>query len=187
MPLDFKMLKCRTSEQFFAFMTQETSGGYEGQLIVYVYDLLQNKYLGFINLNSLIGTRDSLQPDQVDFIFSSATSKGSLTVYHKDSLYLIAESSREGMRGKWSLVRRLDSVMGVGRNQEIQSISITETFLRKQVLLLNKQIVKVSEKFKLKDLQSAGNEGETVAVVSKLGLHTIYAHAQSKLKANDDH
>jgi len=30
LPLEFTLLKCRTSEQFFAFMTKETSGGYEG-------------------------------------------------------------------------------------------------------------------------------------------------------------
>jgi hypothetical protein len=35
------------------------------------------------------------------------------------------------MRGKWSLVRKLDKVMGVGKDQLIESISITETFLRK--------------------------------------------------------
>ncbi len=90
-------------------MTKETSnnkvGGGEEELIVYLYDMLQNKYLGFINLNSMVGST-KIDPNQVDFIFSSATSKGSLTVYHKDSLYLIAESSREGIRGKWNLVRR---------------------------------------------------------------------------------
>jgi hypothetical protein len=90
-------------------MTRETSnnkvGGGEEDLIVYLYDMLQNKYLGFINLNSMVGST-KIDPNQVDFIFSSATSKGSLTVYHKDSLYLIAESSREGIRGKWNLVRR---------------------------------------------------------------------------------
>ena len=63
-------------------MTKETSGGYDGQFIIYIYDLMQNKYLGFINLNTLIGIKEFLKADQIDFIFSSATSKGSLTVYH---------------------------------------------------------------------------------------------------------
>lgn len=67
--------------------------------------MMQNKYLGYINLNSIIGA-ELLNVNQIDFIFSSASSKGSLTVYHKDTLYLIAESSREGLKGKWTLVRK---------------------------------------------------------------------------------
>jgi hypothetical protein len=39
-------------------MTKETSGGYDGQFIIYIYDLMQNKYLGFINLNTLIGIKE---------------------------------------------------------------------------------------------------------------------------------
>ena len=69
--------------------------------------------------------------------------------------------------------------MGIGKNQQIEQISITETFLRKQILLVNRSILNVREKFTLKDFQSAGNEGETVQVVEKLGLHSIYAQAQS--------
>lgn len=86
-------------------MTKEPGTTSKEQLIIYLYDLMQNKYLGYINLNKLID-QENLQISQIDFIFSSATSKGSLTVFFKDSLYLIAESSREGIRGKWTLIRK---------------------------------------------------------------------------------
>jgi hypothetical protein len=92
------MLKCRASEQFFAFMTLDNTVDDKEQLVVYLYDMLQNKYLGYINLHAVTGLKD-LHVNQIDFIFSSASSKGSLTLYHKDNLYLIAESSREGLKG----------------------------------------------------------------------------------------
>ena len=62
LPVDFKrrMVKCRTSEQFFAFMTREP-GNKEDQLVVYLYDIMQNKYLGYINLNSLICSATPLE------------------------------------------------------------------------------------------------------------------------------
>lgn len=99
------MLKCRASEQFFAFLVLDVNADDKEQLVVYLYDLLQNKYLGFINLHAVTGLKE-LHVNQIDFIFSSASSKGSLTLYYKDTLYLIAESSREGLKGQWTLVRR---------------------------------------------------------------------------------
>jgi hypothetical protein len=66
---------------------------------------MQGKYLGFINLSQQLGIPD-LAKIPVDMIFSSGTPKGSLTIYVKDYLYLIAESSRYGKPGKWSLIRK---------------------------------------------------------------------------------
>jgi WD40 repeat protein len=98
------MKKCRASEQFFAFMILDTVDD-KDQLIVYLYDMMQNKYLGHINLHAVIGLK-TLNVNHIDFIFSSASSKGSLTVYYKDTLFLIAESSREGLKGQWTVVKK---------------------------------------------------------------------------------
>jgi len=48
--------------------------------------------------------------------------------------------------------------MGLGRDQEIKSISIHESFLRKQILLVNKRILSVREKYTLKDIEIKGEE-----------------------------
>jgi hypothetical protein len=54
--------------------------------------------------------------------------------------------------------------------------------LRKQVLVVNKKILSVREKFTLKESKEVVNEeGEKVVETAliKLGLHNIYSNAQS--------
>jgi hypothetical protein len=60
-----------------------------------------------------------LAKQPLDLIFSSGAQKGSLTVFCKDTLYLIAENSRDGQPGKWSLIRKIDGVIGLDKRQEI--------------------------------------------------------------------
>lgn len=46
---------------------------------------------------------------------------------------------------------RFDKVMGLGKSQQIEQVSITESFLRKQILVVNRTIISVREKFKLRN------------------------------------
>jgi hypothetical protein len=58
-----------------------------------------------MNLSLSLGVPD-LSKHQLDLIFSSGALKGCLTIFTKDTLYLIAENSRNGQPGKWSLIRK---------------------------------------------------------------------------------
>lgn len=72
--------------------------------------------------------------------------------------------------------------MDLDRDYEIKSISIHESFLRKQILLVNKRILSVREKFTLKDLErKGGDDGELVSVSRKEPIYRIYTEAQSKI------
>jgi hypothetical protein len=42
---------------------------------------------------------------------------------------------------------RLENVMGLGKCIKVKEVSIHESFLRKQILLVNKRILNVREKF----------------------------------------
>lgn len=77
-------------------------------------------------------------------------------------------------------------MLGLGKGLEIEHIRIQESFLRKQVLVVNKRILSVREKFTLKDkvvqrvFDNDFDAEEQKTVVEKLSLHNIYANAQSK-------
>jgi hypothetical protein len=40
----------------------------------------------------------------MDFVLSEGGIKGSIIIYNRDIIYLIAQSAREGFPGKWSVV-----------------------------------------------------------------------------------
>jgi hypothetical protein len=58
-----------------------------------------------MNLSLSLGVPD-LSKHLLDLIFSSGALKGCLSILTKDTLYLIAENSRNGQPGKWSLIRK---------------------------------------------------------------------------------
>jgi hypothetical protein len=97
MDLDFKkkIVKCISSPRRFAFLVKEIQANNEEHLILYIYDFKATKYMGFINLTLNLGVPD-LSKIPMDLIFSSGALKGCLTIFTRDTLYLIAENSRNG-------------------------------------------------------------------------------------------
>lgn len=49
-PMTFKTkdLRCKTSEELFAFMLND---GPDDNIMIYLYDITSNKYIGFINVS----------------------------------------------------------------------------------------------------------------------------------------
>jgi hypothetical protein len=107
MGLDFKnkIVKSISSHRRFAFLIKEMQSNNEEHFLLYIYDFKATKYLGFINLTVNLAIPD-LSKVPMDIIFSSGALKGCLTLFTKDTLYLIAENSRNGQPGKWSLIRK---------------------------------------------------------------------------------
>lgn len=62
--------------------------GPKNDLFLYIYDLTSNKYIGFLNIYEILGFRIDIT--QLDFVFTKGSSKGSISLYCKDNLYLIA-------------------------------------------------------------------------------------------------
>lgn len=79
----------------FAFLIKEMQANNEEHLILYLYDFKATKYMGFINLTENLEV-PNLSKIPLDLIFSSGALKGCLTLFTKDTLYLIAENSRNG-------------------------------------------------------------------------------------------
>ena len=98
-------MKCISSTERFGFLIKELQMNGEEHLVLYIYDLKATKYQGFMNLSLSLGVPD-LSKQPLDLIFSSGALKGCLTIFSKDTLYLIAENSRNGQPGKWSLIRK---------------------------------------------------------------------------------
>ena len=62
--------------------------GPNDDLYIYMYDLTSNKYIGFINTTEILGYKQDIT--QIDYVLTKGSSKGSLTLYSQDQLYLIA-------------------------------------------------------------------------------------------------
>lgn len=53
--------------------------GPNNDLFLYIYDLNSNKYIGFLNINEILGYKQGLE--EIDFVFTKGSSKGSITLY----------------------------------------------------------------------------------------------------------
>lgn len=80
-----KQFKCKQNAEFFGFLFKD---GPNDELYIYLYDLTSNKYIGFINLREVLGY--NMEIDQIDYTLTKGSSKGSITLYSQDNLYLIA-------------------------------------------------------------------------------------------------
>ena len=50
-----KEIKCKSSQDFFGFMIKEGSSPMDETLLLFLYDIIANKYIGFINVSQAIG------------------------------------------------------------------------------------------------------------------------------------
>jgi hypothetical protein len=73
-----------------------------------------------------------------------------------------------------STLFRIDNVIGLDRNFNITEIKIHESFLKKQVLIVNKNIVSVQDKFVMKELMKPNDENKAGSIIIKYPLHQIY-------------
>jgi hypothetical protein len=65
-------------------------------------------------------------------------------------------------------------VIGLDRNLKITEIKIHESFLKKQVLIVNKNIVSVQDKFVMKELIKPNDENKAGSIIIKYPLHQIF-------------
>lgn len=52
-----KAYKCKHNQEFISFMIQD---GPNDDIFIFMYDLISNKYIGFINTTEIIGFKQSL-------------------------------------------------------------------------------------------------------------------------------
>jgi hypothetical protein len=72
---------------------------------------------------------------------------------------------------------RIENVIGLDRNFNITQIKIHESFLKKQVLIVNKNIVSVQDKFVMKELMKPNAENKAGSIIIKYPLHQIYTQS----------
>ena len=56
-----------------------------------------------INLSQILSIINNNAP--IDYLFSVDKVKGSVIVFTNNNLYLISQSAKNGMPGKWSLIK----------------------------------------------------------------------------------
>jgi hypothetical protein len=66
---------------------------------------------------------------------------------------------------------RIENVIGLDKKFDYTQIKIHESFLKKQVLIVNKNIVSVQDKFVMKELVKANEENKAGSIIIKYPLH----------------
>lgn len=100
------------------------------QNVLYIYDLIEENYSGFIDLKKAIPdmkSHSSFYYDEFvsDVMFSKNHAKGSLVLYYNDSIYLFSQINVETLdfshEETWTLIHKFDNVLELN---EIKSVRI---------------------------------------------------------------
>ena len=74
---------------------------------------------------------------------------------------------------------RIENVIGFDKRQDITHVRIQESFLKKQILIINKCVLSVQDKFIMKELQKMEDQEKAGRIIIKYPLHQIYTMSQS--------
>ena len=99
--LEYKVkdIVCKINRDLIGFMVKE---GEVNDQILYIYEITSSRYLGFVNLSEILKVTNKNSP--IDYLFSCDKVKGSIIVFCDNNLYLISQSAKSGMPGKWSVI-----------------------------------------------------------------------------------
>ncbi|CDW90006.1 wd-40 repeat-containing protein [Stylonychia lemnae] len=167
-PLSYKSknYKCKNNSEFFSFMIND---GPNDDLYIYLYDLTSNKYIGFVNTTEILGIKQDI--NQVDYVLTRGSAKGSITLYSQDNLYLIAQSSRDGQPGIYENVVQIDK-------SQIKKVQLYESPWRRLIIVINNHHLDIKDKF----IEYKDDMGKTDLVnILKSSLHQIYTNQQKAL------
>ena len=98
--------------------------------ILYIYDLIEENYSGFIDLKKAVPDMESHSSFYhgefaSDVMFSRNHAKGSLVLYYNDSIYLFSQINVETLDSfqeeTWTLIHKFDNVLKL---DEVKSVRI---------------------------------------------------------------
>lgn len=114
---------------------------------------MNNRYIGFINLADVF--QRTTKDKALDFIFPENKLKGGLIVYCYDRIYILSQSARGGVPGRWTLVNRFDNILGLDLDI-IKEAQILESPSNKLIFLVNKKYTTIKNLFEAKQITSPG-------------------------------
>ena len=128
--------------------------------ILYIYDLIQEKYTGFIDLQKVIPDEmqdPRRQTGQESLLFGRNHAKGSLIVYYNDMVLLFSQINLEYLDSlqdeSWTLIHKFDNILNIS---SIKSIMMEESYYGKLMFVVNNKYFLSRSKF------IAKSEGKTV-------------------------
>ena len=80
-----KELKSKMNKDFVAIMFND---GPNNDKVMYIYEILTKKYVGYINLTEVFEKQSHSLP--LDFTFIKHQIKGSIVIYANDIVYLVS-------------------------------------------------------------------------------------------------
>lgn len=120
---------------------------------LYIYDLISEKYSGFIDLKKVIpdikGKSSEIHKEYVsDLLFSRNHAKGSLIVYYQDSILLFSQINSEHLDSvqdeAWTLIHRFDNILNL---RSIKSVKMQESYYGKLLFIINNKYFLTRSRF----------------------------------------
>ena len=128
--------------------------------ILYIYELIQEKYSGFIDLNKVIPEEmqdQKKKSGQECLLFGRNHAKGSLIVYYNDMVLLFSQINLEYLDSLqdecWTLIHKFDNILNISN---ITSMKMEESYYGKLLFIINNKYFLSRSKFLAKA------EGKTV-------------------------
>lgn len=159
---------------------------WDDESILYIYDLLEERYSGFIDLKKVIpeikGQSSRIHKQYVsDVLFCRNHAKGSLIVYFKDTALLFSQINTEYLDSLqdefWTLIHRFDDVLNL---TSVKSVKMEESYYGKLLFIINNKYFLSKSRF-LTDVDANLLENKITNIsennkkkVSFEGLFTIF-------------
>jgi hypothetical protein len=157
--------------------------------IIYIFDLIEEKYSGFIDLNTVLSKPNNknvaTQLGNVsDMCFCRDHAKGSLIVYYKDSVNLFSQMNTEHLDSyqdeAWTLIHTFDDVLNLNN---IKSVKMLESYYGKLLFIINNKYFLSRSRF-LADVKDKiyelgrNDDSDSQKNVSFEGLFTIFQESK---------
>ena len=109
--------------------------------ILYIYDLIHEKYTGFIDLKLVFMNKEGeviVTNCQECLLFGRNHSKGSLIVYYNDSILLFSQINLDSLDSiqdeSWTLIHKFENILNIS---PIFTIKMEESYYGKLMFIVN--------------------------------------------------
>ena len=158
--------------------------------VIYIYDLNEERYSGFIELKKAIpdieGKSNVIQKEYIsDMLFCRNHARGSLIVYYKDSVLLFSQINAEHLDSvqdeTWTLIHRFDKVLNLS---SVKSVKIEESYYGRLMFILNNKYFASKSRFlsevddHLLEARQAYFQDSNMKKISFEGLFTIFQESK---------
>ena len=140
LPVAFKNreITCKMDSKYIGLLLKD-DGKDKCDKVLYVYETMTHRYLGFINLSELLDRPSNNVA--LDFVFPKNQQKGGLIIFCRDVVYLLAQDPRKSDSGKWTVVHKFNKIFRLEADEIVKVDAFETPFSRIAFIVNNKYTI----------------------------------------------